>query len=294
MNAFIPKLVIFGVGLIGGSLALGLKQAAAVGEVVGLGRSAANLQIALDLGIIDRIASDVRDALAGADVVLLAVPAGQMAAVMQRIAPHLAAQTLVTDVGSTKQDVIALMQQHFALQLGNCVPAHPIAGAELSGATAARADLYQTKNLVLTPLPEVTNPDAIARIAAMWRLCGAQVSIMSAIEHDAIFAAVSHLPHLLAYALVDMIAQRDNAGQLFGFAAGGFRDFTRIASSSPEMWRDIAMANRSALLVELDAYQAQLTQLKNALVGMDSAALTSIFSAAQQARADWLMRSGAE
>ena len=294
MNTFIPKLVIFGVGLIGGSLALGLKQSGAVGEVVGVGRSAENLQIALDLGIIDRIATDVRDALADADVVLLAVPVGQMAAVMQRIAPHLAAHTLVTDVGSTKQDVIALMQQHFSAQLGNCVPAHPIAGAELSGATAARADLYQTKNLVLTPLPAVTNPDAIARIAAMWRLCGAQISIMSAIEHDAIFAAVSHLPHLLAYALVDMIAQRDNAGQLFGFAAGGFRDFTRIASSSPEMWRDIAMANRSALIGELDAYQAQLTQLKNALIKLDSAALTSIFSAAQQARSAWLTRGGAE
>ena len=290
MSTFIPKLVVFGVGLIGGSLALGLKRAGAVGEVVGVGRSGANLQIALDLGIVDRVASNVADALSGADVVLLAVPVGQMSAVMQLIAPHLAAQTLVTDVGSTKQDIIDLMRRDLAAQLTNCVPAHPIAGAELSGPTAARADLFQAKNLVLTPLPAITNSAAIDRIAEMWRLCGAEVSVMSAADHDTIFAAVSHLPHLLAYALVDMIAQRANAEQLFGFAASGFRDFTRIASSSPEMWHDIALANRSALLLELEAYQTQLTQLQEALLSMDSAALRNIFSTAQQARSDWLLR----
>lgn len=289
MTVAIPKLALFGVGLIGGSVALALKQAGAVGEVVGVGRSTANLEDAIKLGIIDRIAADAADAVRDADVVLLAVPVGQMAGIMQTIAPHLAAHAIVTDAGSTKQDVAALMQQHLGAHLAHCVPAHPIAGAELSGASAARADLYQSKNLVLTPLA-ATHPDAIARVTAMWQACGANISRMSAAEHDAIFAAVSHLPHLLAFALVDMIAQRDNADQLFGFAASGFRDFTRIAGSSPEMWRDIALANQPALLAELEAYQAQLGKLREALANLDSAALNQVFSNAQQARRDWAAR----
>lgn len=289
MTFAISKLALFGVGLIGGSVALALKQAGIVGEVVGVGRSIANLQQALQLGIIDRVAADPVDAVQGADVVLLAVPVGQMAAIMQAIAPHLAAHTIVTDAGSTKQDVVALMQTHLAAHTANCVPAHPIAGAELSGALAARADLYQSKNLVLTPLT-VTHPDALAQVTALWQICGAKITAMEAIEHDAIFAAVSHLPHLLAYALVDMLAQRENADQLFGYAASGFRDFTRIAGSSPEMWRDIAIANQAALLVELDAYQAQLQQLRTALVTSDSVALNSIFSRAQLARQAWAAR----
>lgn len=289
MTVAIHKLALFGVGLIGGSVALALKQAGAVGEVVGVGRSAANLVHAINLGIIDRIAVDAADAVRDADVVLLAVPVGQMACIMQTIAPHLAAHAIVTDAGSTKQDVAALMQRHLGAHLAHCVPAHPIAGAELSGASAARADLYQSKNLVLTPLA-ATHPDAIARVTAMWQACGANISRMSAAEHDAIFAAVSHLPHLLAFALVDMIAQRDNADQLFGFAASGFRDFTRIAGSSPEMWRDIALANQPALLAELEAYQAQLDKLREALANLDSAALNQVFSNAQQARQSWAAR----
>ena len=289
MTVSITKLALFGVGLIGGSVALALKQAGAVGEIVGVGRSTANLAQALNLGIIDRIAIDAADAVREADIVLLAVPVGQMGAIMQAIAPYLAAHTIVTDGGSTKQDVVGLMQQHLAANLANCVPAHPIAGAELSGATAARADLYLSKNLVLAPLAE-THADALARVTAMWQICGAKISTMSAAEHDAIFAAVSHLPHLLAYALVDMIAQRDNADQLFGFAASGFRDFTRIAGSSPEMWRDIAVANQTALLAELDAYQAQLAKLRAALANLDTEGLNQVFSRAQQARQNWAVR----
>ncbi|MDR3391633.1 MAG: prephenate dehydrogenase/arogenate dehydrogenase family protein [Sulfuriferula sp.] len=289
MTFTVNKLALFGVGLIGGSLALALKQAGAVSEVVGVGRSTANLEEAVKRGIIDRIAADPADAVRDADIVLLAVPVGQMAAIMQAIAPHLSAHTIVTDAGSTKQDVVALMQTHLAAHTASCVPAHPIAGAELSGAAAARADLYQSRNVVLTPLAD-THADALARVTAMWQTCGARISAMSAAEHDAIFAAVSHLPHLLAYALVDMVAQRDNADQLFGFAASGFRDFTRIAGSSPEMWRDIALANQTALLAELDAYQAQLSGLREALANLDSTALSEVFSRARQARQDWLAR----
>jgi prephenate dehydrogenase len=283
------KLAVFGVGLIGGSFALALKQAGAVGEVVGVGRSQTNLEQALTLGIIDRIAVDVVDAVRDADVVMLAVPVGQMAAIMQLIAPHLAAHTVVTDAGSTKQDVVALMRQYLPNQLAYCVPAHPIAGAELSGATAARAHLYQDKNLILTALSATTD-DALQLVRSLWLLCGAKVSTMQAAEHDAIFATVSHLPHLLAYALVDMIVQRDNADVLFNFAASGFRDFTRIAASSPEMWRDIALSNQVALLVELDAYQAKLHELRDALASNDSEALVGIFSRAQAARQAWQAR----
>jgi prephenate dehydrogenase len=283
------KLAVFGVGLIGGSFALALKQAGAVGEVVGVGRSHANLEQALALGIIDRIAIDAVDAVQGADVVVLAVPVGQMAAIMRAIAPHLSTNTIVTDAGSTKQDVVALMRQYLPAQLNLCVPAHPIAGAELSGAAAARASLYQDKNLILTALPETTM-ESVQRVRQLWQLCGAKVSAMQAAEHDAIFATVSHLPHLLAYALVDMIVQRDNADVLFNFAASGFRDFTRIAASSPEMWRDIALANQVALLGELDAYQAKLNQLRDALASNNGDALADIFSRAQAARQAWQAR----
>lgn len=283
-NMKLTKLAIFGVGLIGGSLALALKQVGAVDEVVGVGRSHTNLEQALALGIIDRVALDVADAVRDADVVLLAVPVGQMATLMQAIAPHLAAHTIVTDAGSTKQDVLALMQTY--LPVAQCVPAHPIAGAELSGATAARSALYQGKNLILTPLPQ-TNIAAVQTVREMWQLAGAKVSEMSAAEHDAIFATVSHLPHLLAYTLVDMIVQRENAAVLFGFAASGFRDFTRIAASSPEMWCDIALANKDALLMELSAYQDKLTQLHTALSQSDADTITQIFSRAQAARQAW-------
>ncbi|HET9112357.1 MAG TPA: prephenate dehydrogenase/arogenate dehydrogenase family protein [Burkholderiales bacterium] len=287
MRYAISRLVIFGVGLIGGSLALSLKQAGAVGTVVGVDRCAGNLEQAQTLGIVDVVAGNTGEALAGADIVVLAVPVGQMAAVMQDIAPWLEPGTIVTDAGSTKQDVVALMQCHLAGHLSRCVPAHPIAGAELSGAGAARADLYLNKKIVITPLP-ASDPVAVARVADMWQCCGAQTRTMSASDHDAIFAAVSHLPHLLAYSLVNMIAQRTNAEQLFSFAAGGFRDFTRIAGSSPEMWRDIAIANRPAILDELQAFQTELEQLQAALRDQDAVALMQLFSRAQQSRLEWL------
>jgi prephenate dehydrogenase len=282
----IGKLAIFGVGLIGGSFALALREAGAVGEIVGVGRSAENLRAALDLRVIDRIAADAADALSGTDLVLLAIPVGQMAAVMRQIAPYLSPETAITDAGSTKQDVVALARSELAAHLAAFVPGHPIAGAENSGVTAARTDLFRNRNTVLTPLPE-NAPAAVQKIAAAWRLCGAQVAQMSAAEHDAIFAAVSHLPHLLAFALVDDIAAKPNAAELFRYAASGFRDFTRIAASSPEMWRDIFLANRTALLSELGAYQEQLARLRAMLENSNGAALEQVFQQARQARRQW-------
>lgn len=281
------KLVIIGVGLIGGSFAAALKQAGQVGQVVGVGRNVENMNTALSLGLIDRIADSAAEAVQDADCVLLGMPVGQMPAVMQAIAPHLPAGCVVTDAGSTKSDVLAFARQHLGAHISHFVPAHPIAGAEHSGAAAARADLYQGKTIVVCSQAETAAP-ALALVTAAWTLCGGDVQCMDTVTHDRVFAAVSHLPHLLAFALVDDIARRDNADQLFGFAASGFRDFTRIASSHPEMWRDICLANREALLAELDAYQRQLTHLHTLLAAGDGAALEQVFLHARTRRNDWL------
>ena len=280
------KIVIFGVGLIGGSFALALRKAHAVGEVVGFGRSEATLQQAKQLDILDRIGRDVAAEVGNADLVLLATPVGQMAELMARIAPHLGAHTLVTDGGSTKSDVVAAARANLADRIAQFVPAHPIAGAEKSGAGAAQADLYQGRKVVLTPLPE-NSAASVARVRRTWELCGAAVSELTPQQHDAVFAAVSHLPHLLSFALVHDLAQRDNRELLLSFAASGFRDFTRIAASSPEMWRDICLANREALLRELRSYIAELNQMDAALEAGDAERLERTFRAARELRAGW-------
>jgi prephenate dehydrogenase len=286
--AYFPlnKLLIFGVGLIGGSLALALKRAQAVKQIVGLDRADQNLQQAVELGVIDIAATDPAQALADADVVVIATPVAQIPAILASIAPHLASHTVVTDVGSTKSDVLHHARQLLPAHYHQFVPAHPIAGAEKSGVTAAHADLFVGKNLVLTPTAD-TDTQAVATVRRMWQAAGAQTSEMSAEAHDGIFAAVSHLPHLLAFALVDELAARPNATQLFDFAASGFRDFTRIAGSSPEMWRDISLANREALLRELSSYAHELSRLQQLLENRDGAGLQALFERASQARQEW-------
>ena len=253
----IGKLVIIGVGLIGGSFALSLRRAGQVGQVVGVGRSRENLERALELGVIDSWGQDAAVAVQDADMVLVATPVGQMAQVFAAIAPVLPPGAIVTDAGSTKRDVIEAIYGHLDAHLASVVPAHPIAGAEKSGPTAARADLYRQRKVVVTPLPE-NNPAAVARVRELWAACGAVLHEMSPQDHDRVFAAVSHLPHLLAFGLVHDLAGRANAEQLFSYAASGFRDFTRVAGSHPEMWRDICIANRQSLLAELDAYLTEL------------------------------------
>jgi prephenate dehydrogenase len=287
------KITIFGVGLIGGSFALALKAAHAVAEIVGVGRDPAHLRRAIELGVITRAEDDPGRAVSGADLVMLAVPVGQMENIMRAIAPHLTGETVVTDAGSTKQDVVRLARQFLAARLGQFVPAHPIAGAEKSGVDAAKAELYRDRNLVLTPLDK-TAPQAVAVVEQAWKLCGAKIRRMSPAAHDQIFAAVSHLPHVLAFALVEELAGRGNAEEFFRYAAGGFRDFTRIASSSPEMWRDICLANRAAIDTELEQYQAQLQNLRRMLRDGDGAALEALFERARTARNQWLADSGLE
>lgn len=283
----IRKLVVIGVGLIGGSFAAALKQAGQVGQVVGVGRNAENMQTALDLGLIDVVISNAAEAVVDADFVLLGMPVGQMPRVMQAIAPHLSPDCVVSDAGSTKSDVWTYAQEYLSSHLANFVPAHPIAGAEHSGASAAKADLYVGKNIVVCPQVE-SHFAAVELVEKAWKLCGGVVQKMDVANHDAVFAAVSHLPHLLAFALVDDIGNRPNAEQLFSFAASGFRDFTRIASSHPEMWRDISLANRDALLNEIDVYQAQLTRMRALLLANDGEALEQIFDHARTRRNAWI------
>jgi prephenate dehydrogenase len=283
----LKKVTIFGVGLIGGSFALSLKKAGAVRQVVGVGRSAASLARAKDLGIIDVIAASMEDAVAGADLILVAAPVAQTGPILASIEPYLKPGTIVTDAGSTKSDVVAAARLALGGKVGQFVPGHPIAGREQNGPEAALHDLYVGKKVVLTPLKENDEKD-VETVARTWAQCGAIIHRLSADEHDRVFAAVSHLPHLLAYALVDDIAKKPHADLLFQYAASGFRDFTRIAGSSPEMWRDISLANQQALLGELDAYMAQLAELRGMLAEGNASGLEAIYGNAQRARQNWI------
>lgn len=280
------KVVIVGAGLIGGSFALALKQAGAVREVVGMGRSPEAMARARELGIVDIVADSAQQAMAGADLVLLAAPVAQTGPILAALLPWLEPGTVITDAGSTKGDVVAAARAVLGERVRQFVPGHPIAGRESNGPDAALAGLYRGKKTVITPLPE-NSPGDVGLVAAAWRLCGAVIHTLTPEQHDAVFAAVSHLPHLLAFALVDDIAKKPHADLLFQYAASGFRDFTRIAGSSPEMWRDISLANRDALLTELDAYLAQLTVLRALLAAGDSAGLEAVFDNAQRARRAW-------
>jgi prephenate dehydrogenase len=281
------RVAILGVGLIGGSFALALKQARACGHVSGAGRSRANLELALERGVIDSIAADAVAAAHGADLVLLAAPVAQFPKLFRDMASVLGPKALVTDGGSTKRDVVAAARAALGRKIGQFVPSHPIAGAEKSGAGAAAAELFRERRVIVTPLPE--NADsAVKKIEEAWAACGARTARMDAEEHDAVLAAVSHLPHVLAYALVHEIASRENGAQLFGFAAGGFRDFTRIASSHPEMWRDICVANRDRLLEELKKYRKELDSIGKLLEAGDGAGLERLFAEARAARDKWI------
>jgi prephenate dehydrogenase len=284
---YFERVAIVGVGLIGGSFGLALKAAKRCGHVVGIGRSVANLKLAADRGCIDSYAADVELGVKNADLVLVATPVAQFSSIFLSLKKNLSSNALITDGGSTKRDVVAAARAALGPAIRQFVPAHPVAGAEKSGAGAANAELFRNRRVVLTPLAE-NDEASVERVSAAWGACGARLSRMSLEEHDEVLAAVSHLPHLLAYALVGDIAQRPNAAQLFSYAAGGFRDFTRIASSSPEMWRDICVANSDKLLGELNRFSDSLLQYKKILERKDPEQLQKVFTEAREARERWL------
>jgi len=279
----IGKLCIIGVGLIGGSVARALRECQCVDSIVGAGRQRDNLQRAEDLGVIDAYSLDLAKAVEGADVVLVAVPLGAMRAVFTEIKSHLSPETVLTDVGSAKQSVIAAAQEVFGELPAMFVPGHPIAGTEKSGVEASFAELFQHRRVILTPHTR-TEPSALTRVVQLWQACGAQVMAMDAVHHDAVLAATSHLPHMLAYALVDTLARMDDSQEIFEYAAGGFRDFTRIASSDPHMWHDICLANREQLIKVMRAFSDDLHRLCDAMEEGDSEFLKATFTRAKNAR----------
>lgn len=287
------KMAIFGVGLIGGSCALALKEKKAVDTVIGIGRTQANLDEALRRGIVDRaltLDAPWEKELADVDIVLLATPVAQTNDLLTRILPSVSTKAVLTDAGSTKQNVIATAKKQYLdcprVSFSRFVPAHPIAGTEHSGASAAFPTLYENRKVIITPLAE-TAPECVATVAALWKTCGALIREMSPSQHDAVFAAVSHLPHMLAFALVAELAQRDEAEMFFQYAGSGFRDFTRIAASSPEMWRDIAGDNREALVQEIDAFADMLKTLRQEIAQDDREALMRRLCIASDARRRW-------
>jgi prephenate dehydrogenase len=290
----IAKLVVIGVGLVGGSFALALKSAGRVDRVVGIGRGHANLELARSRGILDAaiaIDADWTRELGDADLVLLATPVAQFPSLFAGLDGRLPAHAILTDAGSTKQNVIADAQARLRATLHQFIPGHPIAGTEHTGAAAAFPTLFRDRNVVLTPLPE-NDPSAVATLSGLWSACGAEVRVLDPGAHDGVFAAVSHLPHLLAFGLVDLLAARADAAELFRYAASGFRDFTRIAAGSPEMWRDISLANRDALMHEIDAYRGELDRIAAMVAAGDGAALEAGFARASVARREWGARFG--
>lgn len=279
----ISRLAVIGVGLIGGSLARALREAGLVDEIVGCGRGKANLEKAVELGVIDRYTHDIGEAVEGADLVFLAVPLGAMADTFLAMKGHLSDDAVITDGGSAKASVIEACKSAFGRVLPQFVPGHPIAGTENSGVEASFAELYHNRRIILTPTAD-TAPSALEKVKTVWLACGAEVTEMEVEHHDEVLAATSHLPHMLAFSLVDALARMKENDEIFRYAAGGFRDFTRIASSNPVMWRDICVANRKALGEMMDRYIVEMTELADTIKRGDGDHLLEIFTRAKKAR----------
>lgn len=279
----IKRLAIIGVGLIGGSLSLALKKAGVVEEVVGFSRTDSVRDEALKLGVIDRAANSIADAVKSADMVFVAVPMAAMATVLSELAEHISPTTIITDGGSAKAQVVEVARKALGNKFSQFVPGHPIAGTEKSGPSAAFAELYQNHRVVLTPVTE-TNTTALEQVRTMWQITGAEVFDMHVEHHDNVLAATSHLPHILAFNLVGILAERDDCDEVLRYAAGGFKDFSRIASSDAVMWRDICLTNKEAILELLEQYQNGLKQLEQAIRNQDGDTLKSVFERAKKAR----------
>jgi prephenate dehydrogenase len=282
-DVLIPKMTVIGTGLIGGSLALALKAAKAVGEVTGVGRGLANLEEALKFGVIDRYSQDAEAAVADADLVFLATPVMSLPVMAARLLPHMKPGAILTDGGSVKEHIVAEIEPLVPAGV-HFVPGHPIAGTERSGAAAAFASLYQGRRCILTPTDK-TDAAALELVRRMWQAAGSEVVIMDVVKHDRVLAAISHLPHMVAYALVNAVASDDRYGEdILKYSAGGFRDFTRIASSDPAMWRDIALTNREALLEMVGGFEAMLAELKQDIADGNDDSLFNFFLRSKERR----------
>ena len=279
----IDRLCIVGTGLIGGSLARDLKRLGEVGEVVGSSRQVANLRRAADLGVIDRFDVDVSRAVAGADMVVVAVPLGAVPAVFERIRDAVDDEAVITDVGSAKGHVVEAARTVLGPRLPWFVPAHPIAGTEHSGVDASVERLFERRRVIVTPIAE-TDAGALERVSEMWRMVGSDVIEMDVAHHDEVLAATSHLPHMLAYTLMDVLGRRKERAEIFKFSAGGLRDFTRVASSDPQMWHDICFANRDAMVAAIERFGANLNQLADAIRSGDGEFVHSVFARAKSTR----------
>ena len=282
----IRTLCIVGTGLIGGSLARDLRRLGAVGEVVGSSRHAANLERAVDLGVIDRFDVDVARAVAGADMVVVAVPLGAIRPVLERIRDAVDDDAVVTDVGSAKGSVVAAARAALGPRLPRFVPAHPVAGTEHSGVDASVERLFERRRVIVTPLAE-TDAGALERVSTMWSTVGADVIEMDVAHHDDVLAATSHLPHMLAYTLVDVLGAMKDRTEIFGYSAGGLRDFTRVASSDPRMWHDICTANRDAIVDALGRFRIHLDRLTDAVREGDGEYVHSVFVRAKAIRDEY-------
>ena len=279
----IDKLAIIGVGLIGSSLSLALKQSGAVGQVIGFGRNQKNLARGVELGVLDEFADSIEAAVSAADVVVVAVPLGAMRQVFSELKPAVKKGAIITDVGSAKGSVVAAARDELGTLFSRFVPAHPIAGTEKSGVEAGFSTLYQNRRVIITPVAQ-TDQDAIAVIDEMWRHCGAVIEYLSVEHHDKVLAATSHLPHMLAYALVHQLSYLNDHEEIFRYASGGFRDFTRIASSDPVMWRDVCISNSDALVSLIEQYQQELDRVKSAISAGDADELLKLFGRAKSER----------
>jgi len=283
MKTLFDKVCVIGVGLMGGSLARAMKKQGLVKTVIGTSRNSENLQQAVKLNVIDRFEADMTIAAAEADLIVLAVPVGAVENVLQLIKPVMKPNAVLTDLGSTKQNIADAMRNVFGEVPDNAVLGHPIAGTEQSGVAASFAELYEGRRIILTPLVN-TNADALEKVTALWQGVGAQVMNMEISHHDEVLAATSHLPHVIAYAMVSTLAKMNDKQDIFKYAAGGFKDFTRIASSDPTMWLDICLANKDALLDVVSLFKDDLDELANAIEVGDKKKIHSMFSFAKTAR----------
>lgn len=279
----INRLAVVGVGLIGGSLARVLREKGEVGEIVGIGRGAVNLQRAVELGVIDRYEHDLKKGVLDADMVFLATPVCTIADIVSEIAPVLHSGAIVTDGGSVKEEITLRCEQ--LLSAGRYfVGGHPIAGTEKSGVDASFSSLYKGKRCILTPTA-TTDAMALAKVVKMWELAGSEVVLMDPRKHDKVLAAISHLPHMVAYSLVNAVGDYDGCDEnILKYSAGGFKDFTRIASSDPVMWRDIALQNRTALLEMMDFFAANHAELRSLVAESDGEGLERFFKRSRDHR----------